>query len=161
MRVGYGNDFHRLREGRKLVIGGVTIPFHKGEEGHSDGDVLLHACIDALLGAAALGDIGAHFPPDDPEWKGISSRILLNKTVEKVCSLGYSIGNIDSTVVLEVPKLRPYIDEIRSLLASDLGLDISKVSVKAKTAEGFGPVGEGKGIEAHAICHLYSRTAGN
>lgn len=160
MRIGYGNDFHRLTEGRPLIIGGVVIPFHKGEDGHSDGDVLLHAIIDALLGAAALGDIGTHFPPDDPSFTGVSSRLLLKKTVELVRGNGFSVGNIDSTVVLEKPKLRPFIDKMRAVISADAGIDSGEVSVKAKTAEKTGAVGEGRGVEAHAVCLLHSHISG-
>jgi 2-C-methyl-D-erythritol 2,4-cyclodiphosphate synthase len=128
---------------------------------HSDGDALIHALIDALLGAAGLEDIGAHFPPDDPEYRGISSRILLRKTVEKVRASGYRIGNVDCTVVLEVPRLRPYIPEIRGNLAEDLGVEPQAVSVKAKTKEGLDSVGEGRAIEAYSVALIERRTEGD
>lgn len=153
MRAGTGYDIHRLVEGRRLVLGGVAIPSEKGEEAHSDGDVLLHALIDALLGAAALGDIGSHFPDTDPEYKDIESARLLERTLEMT---GRDIVNIDATVFLERPKLRGYIDAIRESLSRLTGLDMEYISVKAKTAEGLGPVGEGKAVAAAVTVLLNS-----
>jgi 2-C-methyl-D-erythritol 2,4-cyclodiphosphate synthase len=155
IRTGYGYDLHRLAEGRKLVLGGVEIPFEKGLEGHSDADVLLHAIIDALLGAAAMGDIGSHFPDTDPAWKGADSRGLLRKTVERIREQGFRIGNVDSTVVAERPKLRPYIDHMRTCIAGDLGVETDAVSVKATTSERIGMIGREEGICAMAVCLLY------
>ncbi len=154
-RTGYGYDLHRLSEGRRLVLGGVEIPFEKGLEGHSDADVLLHAITDALLGAAAMGDIGSHFPDTDPAWKGADSRDLLRKTVERIREQGFLIGNVDSTVVAERPKLRPYIDQMRACIAGDLGVDLDAVSVKATTSERIGMIGREEGICAMAVCLLY------
>lgn len=153
-RIGQGWDLHRLVPGRKLVLGGVHIPFERGEEGNSDGDVLIHAVIDALLGAAAAGDIGTHFPPDDPACNGASSRSLLKETMKLLFTEKYAVVNVDSTVVLERPKLGPYIEEIRRTLAADMGIYLDQISVKAKTAEGFGPVGSGEAIEAYAVAAL-------
>ena len=152
MRIGTGWDLHRLVEGRRLVLGGVLIPFHSGEEAHSDGDVLLHAIIDAILGAAALGDIGTHFPPSDPQYKDISSLILLEKTVELLTVAGFQIINLDSTIILQEPKLKPYITGIRKNLAKALSLNIDRISVKAKTKEKVDATGEGKAIES--ICSV-------
>jgi len=150
VRVGTGFDLHRLAAGRRLMIGGCEIPSEVGELAHSDGDVLLHAVIDALLGAAALADIGAHFPPEDPAWKDAASRDLLSRALRMVQGAGLRPVNLDCTVVLERPKLRPHVEAIRTRLAGDLGLEPGRVSVKAKTAEGLGPVGEGRAVEAHA-----------
>jgi 2-C-methyl-D-erythritol 2,4-cyclodiphosphate synthase len=154
IRVGSGYDIHRLVEERDLVIGGVVIPSTKGEAGHSDGDVLIHAIIDALLGASACGDIGTHFPPSDPHWKDISSRILLRETIHTITHYQYSIINIDSTIILEEPKVRPYIQEIRKTLSTDLDLPVEQVSVKAKTKEKLDAVGKGEAIEAFATALL-------
>ncbi len=150
MRIGTGWDLHRLTEGRKLMLGGEHIPFHSGEEAHSDGDVLIHAVIDAILGAAALGDIGTHFPPSDKQYKGISSLILLEKTGELLIDSGYRVMNLDTTIILQEPKLKPYIQDIRENLAKSLSLDIGSISVKAKTKENVDATGEGKAIEAIA-----------
>ncbi len=155
IRTGCGYDLHRLSEGRKLVLGGVVIPFEKGLEGHSDADVLLHAITDALLGAAAMGDIGSHFPDTDPAWKGADSRVLLRKTVELISEKGYRIGNVDSTVVAERPKLRPHIDRMRACIAEDLGVETDAVSVKATTSERIGMIGREEGICAMAVCLLF------
>ncbi len=155
IRTGYGYDLHRLSKGRKLVLGGVRIPHEKGLDGHSDADVLLHAITDALLGAAAMGDIGAHFPDTDPAWKGADSRELLRITVERIREKGYRIGNVDSTVVAERPKLRPYIDRMRACIAEDLNVDADAVSVKATTSERIGMIGREEGICAMAVCLLY------
>ncbi|WP_422480282.1 2-C-methyl-D-erythritol 2,4-cyclodiphosphate synthase [Pleomorphochaeta sp. DL1XJH-081] len=153
MRVGSGWDLHRLVEKRPLMLGGVQIPHTRGEAGHSDGDVLIHAIIDALLGAVAIGDIGSHFPPSDDRWKDVSSLELLQMTLEKI--KGWKIVNIDTTVILENPKLRPYIDAIRDSLSQTCDIPIECISVKAKTAEGIlGEVGQGEAIIAQAIVLL-------
>ncbi len=150
MRIGTGWDIHRLTEGRKLVLGGVTVPHTKGEEGHSDGDVLIHAIIDALLGAAVLGDIGTLFPPSDPAYKEIDSAVLLDKTVKLIERKGYSVVNLDTTVILQEPKLKDYIPAIRRNLASLINISIDSVSIKAKTKEKLGSVGRGEAVEASA-----------
>ena len=150
MRIGTGWDLHLLKEGRRLMLGGENIPFHSGEEAHSDGDVLIHAIIDAILGAAALGDIGTHFPPSDKKYKDISSLILLGYTRELLIHAGYRIVNIDTTIILQRPKLNPYIKKIRKKLAEALSLDLEYISVKAKTKEGIDAVGRGEAIEASA-----------
>lgn len=152
MRIGHGYDVHRLVEGRKCIIGGVNIPSDVGLLGHSDADVLLHAISDALLGAAALGDIGKHYPPSDDAFKDADSRVLLRKVVELIKNNGYEVGNVDATIIAQKPKMAPYIDEMRKNIAQDLGVDISFVSVKATTEEGLGFTGEGLGISAHAVC---------
>jgi 2-C-methyl-D-erythritol 2,4-cyclodiphosphate synthase len=150
-RVGIGYDIHRLVEGRKLVLGGVEIPFEKGLLGHSDSDVLTHAICDALLGAAALGDIGTHFPDTDPHWAGASSLAFLARVIELLAERGYRVGNIDATVIAERPRLKPYVQAIRETLASVLQADVDRVSVKSKTNEGIESVGRGEAIAAHAI----------
>ncbi len=155
IRTGFGYDLHRLVQGRKLVLGGVIIPFEKGLDGHSDADVLLHAITDALLGAAAMGDIGTHFPDTDPEWKGADSRMLLRKAVQLIRDRGYQLGNVDSTIVAERPKLKPYIDQMRSNIAADLGLETDQVSVKATTSEQIGMIGREEGMCAMAVCLLH------
>jgi 2-C-methyl-D-erythritol 2,4-cyclodiphosphate synthase len=154
MRIGFGYDIHKLVPGRDLMIGGVVVPHNLGEEGHSDGDVLIHALIDALLGALSLGDIGTHFPPGDLQYKNISSRILLQKTKELVMDKGRTIINCDCTVVLERPKLAPHIVQIKKLIAEDLCINESDVSVKAKTKEGLDATGSGFAIEAYAVVLL-------
>lgn len=154
IRVGEGWDIHALVEGRPLVLGGVHIPHSKGLMGHSDADALLHAITDALLGAAALGDIGRHFPDTDPAFKGADSGVLLEEAARRVRAQGYSIGNVDSTVVAQAPKLAPHMDAMRSRIAQLLGVTVEQVNVKAKTAEKMGPVGEGKAMEARAIALL-------
>ncbi len=151
LRVGIGYDVHPLVKGRKLVIGGVEIPFDKGLSGWSDADVLTHAIIDALLGAAALGDIGSHFPPGEPQYKDISSLVLLKKVRDKLAKNGFKIVNVDATIVAEKPKLRDFIDQMRQQLSETLGVAPSQVSVKASTANGLGFVGRGEGIAAYAI----------
>lgn len=156
MRIGHGYDVHKLVEGRKCIIGGVDIPSEVGLLGHSDADVLLHAISDALLGAAALGDIGKHFPPSDNAFKDADSRVLLRKVKELIKNEGYVVGNVDSTIIAQKPKMAPYIDEMRRNIAEDLDVDISSVSVKATTEEGLGFTGECKGISAHAVCILKS-----
>lgn len=151
MRIGHGYDVHKLTENRKLILGGVEIEFEKGLLGHSDADVLLHAISDALLGAAAMGDIGKLFPDNDPEFLGADSRKLLEVVVHKVAEKGYKIVNIDSTVIAQRPKLAPFIDKMRANIAESCGLDIDDVSVKATTEEKMGFTGEGLGISAHAV----------
>jgi 2-C-methyl-D-erythritol 2,4-cyclodiphosphate synthase len=151
LRVGIGYDVHPLVKKRKLIIGGVEIPFNKGLDGWSDADVLTHAVIDALLGAAALGDIGSHFPPGEAQYKDISSLILLEKTGEKLAADGWRIVNIDATVVAEEPKLAGFFGQMRWQLSGKLGLDLEQVSVKASTANGVGCLGRGKWMEAQAI----------
>ena len=151
MNIGHGWDRHRLEAGRPLMLGGVHIPWHKGEAGHSDGDVLLHAVIDALLGSCALGDIGYHFPPGDPAWKDAASAELLRQACDLVMRSGFRPTNIDSTIILESPKLTPHIQAIRRSIAELTDLPVESVSVKAKTAEGFPPVGTGDAVEAHAV----------
>ena len=151
-RVGWGYDVHRLTEGRRLILGGVDIPFEKGLLGHSDADVLLHAIIDALFGAAALGNIGSHFPDTDPAYKGADSMQLLRACGDELRAKGWRVENIDSTVVAQRPKLAPYIDAMRQNIASALGLGIDQVSVKGKTEEGLGFTGSGEGIAAQAVC---------
>lgn len=151
MRIGTGFDTHRLTEGRDLIIGGVTIPYEKGLLGHSDADVLIHAVIDSLLGAAALGDIGTHFPDTDEKYKGISSMQLLSHTKELIEKSGYKIGNIDTTLIAQAPKMAPYIKEMEENMASALGIDVSQISVKAKSNEKMGFTGRGEGMEARAI----------
>lgn len=151
VRIGYGYDVHRFSEGRKLMLGGVEIPHDKGLLGHSDADVLLHAITDALLGSLALGDIGAHFPDTDPEFKNADSRVLLRKSYELIKDKGYQLGNLDATIIAEQPKLRPYIDDIRKTIAEDLGCSIDDISVKATTSEKMGFAGREEGIIAQAV----------
>lgn len=154
MRIGYGYDVHRLEEGNSLTLGGIEIPFHKGLAGHSDADVLLHAIIDSLLGACALGDIGQHFPDTDKAFKNIDSRKLLRKAFGLITRKNYHILNIDSTVVAEQPKLAPYILKMRKCIAEDLEVEVSQISVKATTSEKIGCEGEGEGISARAVVLL-------
>ena len=154
MRIGHGYDVHKLVENRKLVLGGVDIPYDKGLLGHSDADVLLHAISDALLGAAALGDIGKHFPDTDITYKDADSRILLRRVVTLIKEVNYKVGNIDCTIVAQKPKLKDYIEIMRANIAADCGVDISCVNVKATTEEGLGFTGDGSGISAHAVCIL-------
>lgn len=156
MRVGMGYDVHRLTQGRDLIVGGVKIPYEKGLLGHSDADVLLHAISDALLGAAALGDIGKHFPDSDPAYKGISSVLLLEKVGQLIEEKGFLIENIDATIIAQAPKMRPYIDTMRENIANALGIGINQVNVKATTEEGLGFTGTGEGISSQAICMLTS-----
>lgn len=156
MRIGMGYDVHKLVEDRELIMGGVTIPYEKGLLGHSDADVLLHAIMDALLGAAALGDIGKHFPDTDPAYKGISSVLLLKKVGELLEEEGFLIENIDATIIAQAPKMRPYIDTMRENIAKALGIDVMQVNVKATTEEGLGFTGAGLGISSQAICMLTS-----
>lgn len=154
MRVGMGYDVHRLVEGRDLIMGGVKIPYEKGLDGHSDADVLLHAIMDALLGAAALGDIGKHFPDTDSAYEGASSVKLLEHVGRLIEEEGYLISNIDATIIAQRPKMRDYIDTMRENIAKTLGLEINQVNVKATTEEGLGFTGEGAGISSQAVCCL-------
>lgn len=156
MRIGMGYDVHKLVENRDLIIGGVKIPYEKGLLGHSDADVLLHAISDALLGAAALGDIGKHFPDTDPKYKGADSLMLLSKVGELIENECYIIENIDATIIAQAPKMRPHIDTMRQNIAGALGIDVSQVNVKATTEEGLGFTGSGEGISSQAICLLNS-----
>lgn len=149
-RIGSGVDFHKLVEGREFWLGGIKIPHHKGAMGHSDADVLLHAICDALLGALSLGDIGVHFPDTDPVFKNIDSKILLKKTMEKISQEGYAVINIDSTVCLEAPKIRPYIGEMQKVIADLLNINLKDVSVKATTTEKMGFAGREEGLVAFA-----------
>jgi 2-C-methyl-D-erythritol 2,4-cyclodiphosphate synthase len=158
VRIGTGYDIHRLAEGRKLVLGGVEIPFEKGLLGHSDSDVLSHAICDALLGAAALGDIGTHFPDSDARWAGASSLDFLSRVNELIAARGYRIGNIDATVIAERPKLKPHIKAMRETLASALRVDFDQVSIKAKTNEGLESVGRGEAIAAHVVVILVAES---
>jgi 2-C-methyl-D-erythritol 2,4-cyclodiphosphate synthase len=154
IRIGHGYDLHRLVEDRRLILGGVDIPFEKGLLGHSDADVAVHALMDALLGALALGDIGKHFPDNDPAYKGISSILLLEKVFELIARENYTLSNADITIIAQKPKLLPYIPEMRKNVAKALGCDISKISIKATTEEGLGFTGSGEAISAHAVCIL-------
>lgn len=154
MRIGHGYDVHRLVEGRKLILGGVEIPWEKGLDGHSDADVLTHAVMDALLGTAAMGDIGKLFPDTDDRFLGICSMELLTEVGSRLRAAGYAVGNIDATVIAQRPKLAPYIDAMRKEIAERLQIDVSRVSVKATTEEHLGFTGSGDGIAAHAVCLL-------
>lgn len=154
LRIGHGYDVHRLVEGRALILGGVTVPYEKGLLGHSDADVMTHAVMDALLGAAALGDIGKLFPDTDEAYRGISSVLLLERVAERLSAEGFAVVNVDATVLAQAPKLAPYREAMRANLARALGLDLSCVSVKATTEEGLGFTGEGLGIAAHAVALL-------
>ncbi|MBP3197546.1 MAG: 2-C-methyl-D-erythritol 2,4-cyclodiphosphate synthase [Butyrivibrio sp.] len=154
MRIGMGYDVHRLVEGRDLIMGGVKIPYEKGLLGHSDADVLLHAIMDALLGAAALGDIGKHFPDTDPKYKGADSMALLREVGKMLEENRFMVENIDATIIAQAPKMRPFIDEMRNNIAGALGIDVSQVNVKATTEEGLGFTGTGEGISSQAICML-------
>ncbi|HIZ83610.1 MAG TPA: 2-C-methyl-D-erythritol 2,4-cyclodiphosphate synthase [Firmicutes bacterium] len=154
MRIGHGYDVHRLTAGRKLILGGVCIPYEKGLLGHSDADVLLHAVSDALLGAAGLGDIGLHFPDSDPAYKGADSRELLRQVRKLLEEKGYRVVNIDATVLAQAPKLRPYIPAMAANIAADCRMPQEDVNVKATTEEGLGFTGAGEGIAAHAVCLL-------
>ncbi|MEO6070063.1 MAG: 2-C-methyl-D-erythritol 2,4-cyclodiphosphate synthase [Chitinophagaceae bacterium] len=153
-RIGFGIDYHQLGEGRKLFIGGVDIPHSKGSIGHSDADVLLHAICDALLGAACLGDIGVHFPDTDQSYKNIDSKILLQKTMELINAEGYTVVNIDSTLCLEVPKIKPYVPQMQQTIAALVGLTEKDVSIKATTTESMGFVGRQEGLKAYATILL-------
>lgn len=155
IRIGHGYDVHKLVEGRKLILGGVDIPHETGLLGHSDADVVVHAVMDAMLGALALGDIGKHFPDTDPVYSGADSIMLLKRVAEIIAEQGYSVGNIDSTIICQAPKLAPHIDTMRKNIAEAIGCDISQVSVKATTEEKLGFTGAKEGISAHAVCVLY------
>ncbi|MFT6067311.1 MAG: 2-C-methyl-D-erythritol 2,4-cyclodiphosphate synthase [Methylophilaceae bacterium] len=157
MRIGQGFDVHRLVEGRPCIIGGVTIAHDKGLDGHSDADVLLHAICDALLGAAALGDIGKHFPPTDDRYKGIDSRTLLTEVVSLLARKAYVIGNIDATIICEVPKLSPHTAQMCANIAQDCGIAIDQINIKATTTEKLGFTGRGEGIAAEAVCLIVKR----
>ena len=154
MRVGIGYDVHRLVENRRLVLGGMVIPYHLGLLGHSDADVLTHAIVDAMLGAAALGDIGTHFPDTDPRYQGMDSLIFLRDTALKIKEAGYQIENIDTTVIAQRPKLAPYISQMKKIVAKTLDIALTQINIKATTTEELGIVGEGKAIVAHAIVCL-------
>jgi 2-C-methyl-D-erythritol 2,4-cyclodiphosphate synthase len=151
MRVGIGYDVHPLVEGRRLILGGVEIPFERGLAGHSDGDVLVHAIMDALLGAAALGDIGTHFPSTEPKYKDISSIVLLRQIAGSLQTQGWQVGNIDATIVAEHPRLSPFVDQMRERICETLGVGREQIGVKATTTEGLGFAGRGEGIAAYAI----------
>ena len=156
MRIGVGYDVHRLVDDEQFVLGGVEIPYEKGLAGHSDADVLLHAIADALLGAAALGDLGAHFPDTDAEWEGADSQDLLRRVMQRIREEGYTPHNVDATVLAERPTLRPHIDAMRANIATALGLGRDRVSVKATTTEGLGFVGREEGVAAKAVCTIRS-----
>ena len=158
MRAGIGYDVHPLVTGRRLVLGGIGIPFDKGLDGWSDADVLTHAIIDALLGAAALGDIGSHFPPGEPQYKGISSLTLLKSTGRKLAENGWRVNNIDATIIAEQPRLRDFIDRMRQQISQTLGIALSQVSVKASTSSQLGFVGRGEGVAALAVALLEGET---
>ncbi len=157
IRVGHGYDVHRLVADRKLILGGVEVPFELGLLGHSDADVLLHAISDALLGAAALGDIGKHFPDTASEFEGIDSRILLRRVAALLNEKGYGISNIDATVIMQRPKLASFIPQMAQNIADDCGIDVSQVNVKATTEEKLGFTGEGLGVSAHAVCLIFKK----
>ena len=154
MRIGFGYDVHRLVYGRKLILGGVEVPYEKGLEGHSDADVLVHAIMDALLGAAGLGDIGRHFPDNDPSYKGASSILLLSKVRERLADQGYAPHNIDSTIVAQSPRLSVYIERMREIVAFTLGIEPAFVNIKATTTEGLGFAGAGEGIASYAVAMI-------
>ena len=156
MRVGQGFDAHRFTSGDRVVLGGVEIPFDQGLAAHSDGDVVLHAICDALLGAAALGDIGSHFPDSDPAYAGVSSRDLLRRVAELLQQSGYAIGNIDATVIAERPKISPHVQTMRERVAADTGLAIDAVNIKGTTTENMGFTGRGEGIAASAVCTIHT-----
>jgi 2-C-methyl-D-erythritol 2,4-cyclodiphosphate synthase len=157
-RIGHGFDAHRLAVGRPFVVGGVSVPFERGPLGHSDGDALAHAVADALLGACALGDLGRHFPPDDPRWAGADSVALLAAVATLVGAAGYEPYNIDATVVVEAPRLAPHLEAMRLRLAGALGIEVASVSVKAKTSDGMGYTGDGSGIAAYAVASVRRTT---
>lgn len=158
VRVGTGYDSHRFDANRALVLGGVHIPEHRGLSGHSDGDAVAHAVIDAVLGAAAAGDVGSHFPPSDETWKGADSILLLEKSVDLLRAEGWRVVNVDVTVVCETPKIAPYARRMRERLATPLGVSAAAVSIKGKTNEGMGWIGEGEGIAVHAVALIERRT---
>ena len=154
MRIGHGYDVHRLVPGRDLIIGGVKIDYELGLDGHSDADVMLHAVMDALLGAAALRDIGYHFPDTDMRFKGADSRMLLREVARKIDEAGYKLGNVDVTMIAQKPKLKPHIPQMMENIAADLGVEVNRVNVKATTEEKLGFTGEGLGMSCHAVCLL-------
>ena len=159
LRIGYGYDVHQLAEGEDLIVGGIHVPYHLGSVGHSDADVLLHVICDALLGALALGDIGTHFPDTDPAYKGIDSKVLLKRTYELVKQEGWALANVDSTVCLQLPKLKPHIPTMQAIVAELLDVEPNQIGIKATTTERLGFVGEQKGISAHAVVLLAKREA--
>lgn len=159
LRIGQGYDAHKFKDGDRIVIGGVTIPYSKGMAAHSDGDVALHALCDAMLGAAALGDIGKHFPDTDPAYKGIDSRILLRQVADKLRLIGYFVMNADLTIIAQAPKMAPHIPAMRENIAEDIGLSVEAINVKATTTEGMGFEGRGEGISALAVVLLQRREA--
>ena len=152
MRIGHGYDVHKLVEGRNLILGGVKIDYEKGLLGHSDADVLLHAVMDALLGAAGMRDVGCHFPDTDPAYKGADSRVLLRAVKEKLDAAGFRVGNVDVTMIAQKPKLKPYIDQMMANIAEDLGVNANRINVKATTEECLGFTGAGQGMACHAVC---------
>ena len=154
-RIGHGYDVHRLVEGRPLILGGVTIPYQTGLLGHSDADVLIHAVMDALLGAAGLPDIGHQFPDTDPRYRGADSRVLLRRVADLLEDAGYAVGNIDVTVIAQAPKLSPHLEKMRANIAADLKAALEQVNIKATTEEHLGFTGKGEGIAAHSVCLLY------
>ena len=158
IRIGQGYDVHRLVDGRKCIIGGVHIPYEKGLDGHSDADVLLHAISDAMLGAAGLGDIGRHFPDNDPQYQGADSRALLRTVVQLLHHMGYRLSNLDATIIAQAPKMAPYIDEMRLNIASDCEVAVDRINVKATTTEMLGFEGRGEGIAAQAVCLLAKKS---
>lgn len=157
MRIGIGYDLHPLVEGRPLVLGGVTVPFSKGLDGHSDADVLTHALCDALLGAAGLKDLGAYYPNSDPAYRGVSSLVLLEDVGRKIRAAGFEIANLDSVIVADAPKLAPHLENMRAALAKVLSIDAAQITIKAKRAEGVGAIGRGEGMAAQAVCLLERR----
>ena len=159
LRIGYGYDVHQLAEGEDLIVGGIHVPYHLGSVGHSDADVLLHVICDALLGALALGDIGTHFPDTDPAYKGIDSKVLLKRTYELVKQEGWALANVDSTVCLQLPKLKPHIPTMQAIVAELLDVEPNQIGIKATTTERLGFVGEHKGISAHAVVLLAKQEA--
>ena len=159
LRIGYGYDVHQLAEGEDLIVGGIHVPYHLGSVGHSDADVLLHVICDALLGALALGDIGTHFPDTDPAYKGIDSKVLLKRTYELVKQEGWTLANVDSTVCLQLPKLKPHIPTMQAIVAELLDVEPNQIGIKATTTERLGFVGEQKGISAHAVVLLAKKEA--
>ncbi len=161
IRIGHGYDVHRFTKGRKLILGGVEIPYEKGLLGHSDADVLVHAVMDAMLGALALGDIGKHFPDTSPEYEGADSIMLLKRVAEIIADKGYAVGNIDSTIIMQSPKLAPHIDKMRENIAKAVGCEIVQISVKATTEERLGFTGSGEGATAHAVVLLKQEVSPN
>lgn len=155
VRVGHGFDVHALVAGRRLIVGGVEVPFERGLEGHSDADVLLHAITDAILGAAALGDIGRHFPDSDPAYRGADSRVLLREAARRVGAAGFAVGNVDATIIAQAPKMAPHIPAMVANIAADLGIETACVNVKAKTTERLGFTGRGEGIAAEAVATVF------